>query len=77
MCLVSDPEANYLGWGPESGFVGPVPNVMNLINFFDQKQYRYPARLAEIYFSQSTFHGPSAAPELRPALMIITGKKDD
>jgi hypothetical protein len=31
----------------------------------------------DLYFTQSTFHGPSASPELRPALMLITGQREE
>ena len=66
-------DGHYLGFGPETGFVGPLPGVIYMISFFED----YPGRISEIYFSQSSFHGPGAAAELRPALMIITGRKDD
>ena len=69
----------YFGSGPEVGYVGPLPEVMHLMfNFPDPTIYYWAAGgNADIYFSQSTFHGPDAAPDLRPALMIITGQREE
>lgn len=75
-----DPQATdgYLGSGPEVGYVGPLPKVMHLMFNFPDPTIDYMADgHADIYFSQSTFHGPDAAPELRPALLVITGPKGD
>jgi len=72
-CPVDQPTDRYLGFGPDTGFVGPLAQVIHMISLFED----YPGWISEIYFSQSTFHGPGAAAELRPALMIITGRKDD
>jgi len=77
VCPEADGTPEFLGFGPETGYVGPLPKVMHFLSFFDELDYKYLRGLAEIYFSQSTFQGPGAAPELRPALMIITGKKED
>lgn len=73
-CTTDQPLNDYLGFGPEAGHVGPLPEVIHQINIFDGWPYRYPPGLADIYFTQSTFHGPGTPPELRPALLIITGQ---
>lgn len=68
----------YFGSGPEVGYVGPLPEVVHLMFNFPDPTINYRAGgNSDIYFSQSTFHGPDAVPELRPALLVITGRRGD
>lgn len=61
---------NYPHWEPAP------PSVMHLmLNFPDITVtgiWSYP-NSAPLYFTQSTFHAPSASPQLRPVLYILTG----
>lgn len=77
VCPEAGADSGFLGFGPETGLVGQLPDELNLISYFDEMNYKWPKRSQEIYFSQSTFHGPTASVDLRPALMIITGPKGD
>jgi hypothetical protein len=53
------------------------PGIMNLmLNYPDRSlgQYGFSFGHPDIYFSQSSFFGPGAAPEFRPTLLIIHGQ---
>jgi len=51
----------------------PMPEVVRMMFNFDP----HPFWHSDLYFTQSTFHGPTAAPDLRPALVLITGQREE
>jgi len=53
----------------------PLPEVLHLMcSYPDRERDRNRIESGEMYFTQSTFHGPTAAEDLRPKLMLIYGK---
>ena len=60
----------------------PLPEVMHLMIHFpdpaiDSYNWGSSVNMSRIYFSQSSFYGPSAPPEFRPTLTILTGRQED